>query len=105
MNRVVLRSSFTTQRYFTSGLSTSRSQPQSTLRIRINSFIAGLTVSGGIGAYLFYYNFSDTADQINEGINELGVKFKRDTTKLYKELNLLKNRIVCLEQEFNDKNE
>ena len=56
-------------------------------------------MSGGIGAYLFYFNFNDTADQINEGINELGVKFKKDTRNLYNEVNNLKNRITSLEQQ------
>merc|ERR1719242_1874290 len=69
------------------------SKPRGSFRSRITSFIVGMTVSGGIGAYAFYWNFNDTADQINEAINELGVKFKRDTTKLYKQMDALNEAI------------
>jgi len=51
---------------------------------------------------LFYFNFNDTADQINEGINELGVKFKKDITKINKEVKAMENRIVALETQTND---
>merc|ERR1719229_1173711 len=74
-------------------------KPRGSFRSRITSFIVGMTVSGGIGAYAFYWNFNDTADQINEAINELGVKFKRDTTKLYKQMNALNERINELEKQ------
>ena len=79
--------------------------PRSTFRTRISSFIAGVTVSGGVGAYLFYFNFNDVADQINEGITELGVKFKKDTTRLNKEVKELKTRIASLEGRLSSDNE
>lgn len=70
-----------------------------TFRTRITSFIFGVTLSGGVGAYLFYWNFNDVADQINEGIAELGIKFKKDTTKLYKQIDEMNARIVELEKQ------
>merc|ERR550539_143256 len=73
-------------------------KPRGSFRSRITSFIVGMTVSGSIGAYAFYWNFNDTADQINEAINELGVKFRRDTTKLYKQMDALNERINELEK-------
>jgi len=64
-----------------------------------------MAVTGGLGAYLFYFNFNDTADQINEGVNELAVKFKKDTTRLYTEMNTLKKRISTLEKQLQSSNE
>ena len=77
------------------------SPQKGTFRARITSFISGFAVSGGVGAYLFYWNFNDVADQINEGINELGVKFKKDTTKLYKQMDAMNARIAELEKQGN----